>query len=113
MGNDCTHNCSDNELNELFDLVTGIWGLMSQFMTKVCEEKHTQLKVCFGARSSELHFIRSVLSMCLLYDAFCVPFSESTVQPIQPCDSTTLARAHFFQYELCAPAKNRSANAKA
>lgn len=78
-------------------------------MTKVCEEKHTQLKVCFGGRSSELHFLRSVLSMCLLYDAFCVPFSESPVQPIQPCDSTTLARAHFFQYELCTPAKNRPA----
>lgn len=27
MGNDCTQNCSDNELNELFHLVTGIMGL--------------------------------------------------------------------------------------
>lgn len=72
-------------------------GLNVTAYVKVCKKKDTQLKVCFGGRSCEF-CLSSVLSMCLSYDAFCILFSESTVQPMQSSNSTTLARAHYFQY---------------
>lgn len=58
--------------------------------------------VCFGDGPSELRFPSGVRRTCLLCDAFCVSFPDSAVRPIQPA----LARAHFFQCELCAPAEN-------
>lgn len=104
MGNDCTWNCSSGGLKELFHLVRELFGLSAQLMMEGVPGEARTPGVCFGSRPPELPFLSGVLSTSLLYDALCVPFPGSTVQPVPPAR----ARAHFLPYELRAPAKNWS-----